>query len=339
MNNILILKDYRGFLYSSVRKKDVGIRLENFCENLKKLGYGTEVKNFSEVNFKNNYSGWGVIYQSQEDEGLYYKSFIEDIILGLKMQGAILLPEFHLFRAHHNKVFMEVLRQTLLKNICHDLNTRFFGAIEELNEEDFEEKSHVIKSAEGAGSKSVFLAHDKKELVDYSKKVSRNFLPLLYAKETVKNVVRNHHIQRSMFNKKFIIQDFIPDLEGDHKVLVFGKKFYVLKRSLKKGDFRASGSGILEFFPEDYVPTKILDFAHKIFAALNSPILSVDIALKGNNVFLVEFQCLQFGTLTQEKAEYHYVLENDVWCLKKDKKELEEDLAIAFDDYINRNEL
>ena len=80
------------------------------------------VKHFFEIDFrKESYKNKWVIYQSSEDPELHYKDYIEDVLLTLKIQGAKLIPNFDYFRAHHNKVFMEFLRDVLpineIKNI------------------------------------------------------------------------------------------------------------------------------------------------------------------------------------------------------------------------------
>jgi hypothetical protein len=70
-------------------------------------GYETVFIRYAEIDFRDmNFKDQYVLYQSSEDRGLYYKSYIEDMLLGMQLQGAILIPGFHAFRAHHNKVFM-----------------------------------------------------------------------------------------------------------------------------------------------------------------------------------------------------------------------------------------
>ncbi|WP_027379613.1 ATP-grasp domain-containing protein [Chryseobacterium daeguense] len=44
-------------------------------------------------------------------------------------------------------------------------------------------------------------------------------------------------------------QEFIPDLTYDLRLIVIGDKCYYLKRNTRDNDFRASGSGMLEFAP------------------------------------------------------------------------------------------
>ena len=46
------------------------------------------------------------------------------------------------------------------------------------------------------------------------------------------------YIRDSKYRKKFIVQNFIEDLSNDWKILVFGKKYYILCRETRKNDFR-----------------------------------------------------------------------------------------------------
>ena len=77
---------------------------------LQNYGHSVECKKFSELDLTKNYEGYYVLYQSAEDIGVFYKDYISDIVYFLEMQGAILLPSFTYFLAHHNKNFMELLR-------------------------------------------------------------------------------------------------------------------------------------------------------------------------------------------------------------------------------------
>ena len=111
---ILLITDYRNQFYESVRSHGASMDLARMEKYFSNRGYNLKVMQFREIDFQSNdYKGYSILYQSSEDRGLLYKDYIEDILLGLDMQGAHLIPDFPKFRAHHNKVFMEILR-----NIC-----------------------------------------------------------------------------------------------------------------------------------------------------------------------------------------------------------------------------
>jgi len=116
MKQVTIITDYRGFLYSSVKNVDVGIDLKVFVEKLNLLSVEAEVIYYRDVNINDNWKDKVIVYQSSEDRGLYYKDYIEDVLLVLEAAGAKILPNFHAFRAHHNKAFQELYRPIICLN-------------------------------------------------------------------------------------------------------------------------------------------------------------------------------------------------------------------------------
>ena len=136
----------------------------------------------------------------------------------------------------------------------------------------------------------------------------------------------------SNYRKKFVIQNFIPGLSGDYKVLVFGDKYYALSRQNRDNDFRASGGGRLNFDPD--LPDGIFDFAKTVFDALEVPILSLDIAYDGRRFYLIEFQCLNFGTATLEYSTHFYRLEEGSWVRHDETSILEKEFITSLKMFI-----
>ena len=80
---ILILIDYRSQFYSSTLGRGNSLNLDWIATKLRRKGYSVLVKKYSEIDFqKDNYMNFYVLYKSSEDPQLYYKDFIEDILLG-----------------------------------------------------------------------------------------------------------------------------------------------------------------------------------------------------------------------------------------------------------------
>jgi hypothetical protein len=95
MRNILLLRDYRDQFYFSTKKRGASLDMEKLKHFFQERDFDLKVENFIDVDFRNrNYNNCLVLYQSSEDPSLYYKDYIEDILLGLQMSGAILVPEF-----------------------------------------------------------------------------------------------------------------------------------------------------------------------------------------------------------------------------------------------------
>lgn len=322
------LTDYKGNFESKYNAipYNSGMDKKLLEKHFSALDFEVEFIPFSEViNYSNNF--WEnklVIYTSSEDIGYYYKNFIEDIIYYLELSNAKVIPSFKYLRANNNKVFMELLRHQF-NNEVFKMQSKVFGTYEEA--EVVRNKLNiplVYKQAAGAMSKGVGLIKRQDDLMQSIKKISRT--PNLYKElwEYGRSIKYKRYIRESKYRNKFIVQDFIDGLNGDYKVLIFGEKYYVLKRDTKKNDFRASGSGIRIFTKE--IPQGMLEYAYLCINTLNVPNVSLDIGYNGKSFFLIEFQCLYFGSYTLTYSEFYWQrAENDKFELKGGKSILEEE--------------
>ncbi|MEA2112577.1 MAG: hypothetical protein U9P50_01220 [Patescibacteria group bacterium] len=333
MKNIIILVDDRGFFYSSIRERGSSMNVEKIKKNLEKLGYLVSIKGFYEINFNDSYKNKIVLYQSTEDPDLRYKNYIEDVLLGLQNLGVILIPGLNEFRAHHNKVFMEVLRDVKGLNKKTNIYTKKYGTLDEFVSDT---KGHifpmVIKPSLGSRSKNIYRVDNLGEAIKKIKKISKTFT-LVNLKRAFQSIIDGKGYKKiSNFRNKFIVQNYIFGLKGDYKILVYGDKFYVLERKNRKRDFRASGSGLFSF-PET-LPEGLLDYSLEMFNEFKVPFISMDIAVKDSSFYLIEFQFVSFGQLTLEKSDF-YFKKSDSWQKIDSKSDLEETFVDSVDKYIN----
>lgn len=313
---ILILADYRGAFYSSTKNMRTLCTLDTakILQNFEKKGYEVDIRNFSDVELDKQYTGTYVIYTSAEDRGLKYRSYIEDMILFLKERGATVIPDFPFLRAHHNKAFMEMLRYNLFPELAKMLNTRIYGTLEDLERAELPEKKYVIKGAYGAGSKYVKGANCKKELFAIAKKISGGCSLEDIASEYKKRIFWRGYKRGSLNRNKFIVQELVENLQGDFKILKYGKRFYTLYRKNRENDFRASGSGNFSFtLPEAMEEEGLLNYAKEVSDKIGTPLCSMDIAWDGTQFILIEFQCLCFGPYTAEYSDHCNVCEQGQW--------------------------
>lgn len=323
MNKIILLTDYRNSFYSLMGSQENGFDLLKLKEYFEQEGFYLDIKQFCDVDFNDKtLKGTPVLYTSLEDPGLFYKSFIEDVILGLEMAEAWLIPRYYYLHAHHNKVFQEIFRQTSGLEALKNLNGHFFGVPSECEERTTNlEYPVVIKPAAGAMSTGVTLVKSVLELKEAIYKISKTERPLM---EELRNIIRpfarriiklfNPRIRFASivpYREKFVIQQFVEGLKNDYKILIYSDKYYVLRRENRKNDFRASGSGLLSY-PRS-LPDGMLDFAKKIFEYFDVPYISLDVAYDGNSFYLIEFQFLMFGTYTLEKSKYYFIKIDDEW--------------------------
>ncbi len=304
-------------------------------DEFKKNGYEIIYLHYTDINFRiNNYYGKIFLYTSSEDNELYYKSFIEDIVLGLELQGAIVLPSYKYLRAHHNKIFMEILRDMSSMPEIKNIKSKYYGTLEEFIKSKNEIfLPGVFKTASGSTSSGVRKFSSKKELQKIIKKHCRT-KDLKYEMRDIARAIRHKNYKReSLYRKKFLTQNLIPGLDKDWKILIFGNKFYVLERSVRKNDFRASGSGIFKFNKE--IPDGLLSFAKRFFETLNTPFLALDVAFNGSSFFLIEYQMLHFGTVTLVNSPFYFEYSKDQWQCIESNSILEKEFAFSVCNYLS----
>lgn len=333
---IYLFVDYRSCFYSSVRSRGASMQLDLLQQFFAEYGCELVIKKFTDIDFRKvTYRGQYVLYQSSEDRDLHYKSYIEDIMLALQYQGAILIPDYYELRAHHNKVFMELLRDL---SSCHEIKNIFSRAYGTYEDFAAELSSHghdiVLKPASGALSAGVELASTDSEKRAYANAISRSFHLLDWLKNFVNTYIRKDYVQKSCHRRKFIVQNFIPGLKGDYKILVYHDKYYVLSRETRKNDFRASGSGIFSYPNE--LPNGLLDYTKLVFDSFNVPFISLDVACLQEKFALIEFQMLSFGTYTLEKSEFFFCQNESGWQLTYEKPVLEREVARSVAKHISR---
>ena len=332
MRNILLLTDYLNRFES---KHDdypyrSGMDKRKLKQYFEEYGYNAIIITPTEVDYRKDIvADLPVVYTSQEDPGYFYKSYIEDIVYGLELAGARVIPPYKYLRANNNKVFMEILRDQMEFEGIKNIQSSCFGTLEEaMNKADEFEFPVVVKGATGAMSANVALAKNKDEL----KKTLRQIAATRNLKEELREIVRSKkyigYTKQSKFRSKFIIQKFIPGLENDWKLYVFGQKIYVFYRPIfKHRGFRASGGGYDNYFygSEAKIPDGLFDYAFSIYKTLNTPFVSLDIAQTRNEFLLFEFQLVYFGTagILKKYSKEYYIREGDNWTGKPNDGDIE----------------
>lgn len=323
---IYLVTDYKGKFgskytavpYRSGFDKDLLVALFK-SKGIEPVFINPSCTTFEGINYKDSV----VLYTSQEDNGLFYKSFLEDFLYALTIEGAKIIPPFSLLKSHENKVFFEMLRTINGKSQLNSIKSRWFGTYEEFCSVAASlTYPIVIKSFQGSMSKKVYLAQTETEALKKARKVSKTWNLYLKYWDFIRSKRHKGYIKESFNRKKFIIQEFIPGLKSDFKVLIYGSKYYVINRLNKPGDFRASGQGNLSYIRT--LPEGLLDFAETCFNQYNTPQASLDIAFDGIKYYLLEGQFVYFGTYTIEFSNYYFVREVDQWSCIEKKSVLEE---------------
>lgn len=335
--DIFLLVDYRNQLYEATRSYGASLDLAKIGAFFGQKGYTLHVMQFSDVDFKSDiFRMQNVLYQSSEDRGLLYKDYIEDVLLGLLLKGANLIPSFSKFRAHHNKSFMEILRNTCECPEVGGIYSHSYGSYEEFARHiDKQTGKLVMKPSAGARSSMVRMVEGRTSQLRYARRLSSSIMLTEFVRNVRNYIVRKDYLPKSLFRRKFIVQEFLPGLEGDYKILVYGSKYYLLRRRNRKSDFRASGSGLFSF-PES-PPSGILDFASNVFESFDVPFISMDIAFFRDHYVLLEFQFLSFGNYTLERSAHYYTRTDDGWSRIREDPDLERELANSVIMYVEKH--
>jgi glutathione synthase/RimK-type ligase-like ATP-grasp enzyme len=311
------------------------------------MGYNVSVFKFSEFDLTKDYHGVYILYQSNEAEGSFYKRYIEDLVYFLEKQGAVVLPKHEFLKAHHNKVFMEMLRLRFTDNSLKTIISFCYGSwIDAKNyNSDF---PVVIKRISTTSGDGVYLAANRFEYLKKIKKAGRMIVAMSlmdYCKVYIKNIIkklvkfflpyRAKYVQYNTtpISSPIIVQNFIGGFTGDYKVLIFGRKYYTMYRKNRSNDFRASGSG--QFYE---VPEKdqegLLNFAKKITSEIDFPIFGIDIGFDGKAYHLLEFQMIYIGTSALQRSKFWHEFHDGKWSKHDGISNLEEEFSRSINEYI-----
>lgn len=261
-----------------------------------------------------------VIYTSNDEENI--RLYLRDVMYFINKKCRI-LPNYNMLLSHENKGFQHLLRTELGFG---NLRGNYFFDLDDSKLP----MPKVMKTVSGAGSSGVFLARNKGDLSS----IKNKYFDVSHKRKAIK-LQRRLKLKKSEFSiynyrhkgfKLFVEQEFVPNLSNDFKVLVFGDRYYGLKRTIRKNDFRASGSGLFEYIKP---PVEVLDFARSIFEKLGNPYASLDIAQSSDGCYLIEFQGTNFGPLALLKSPTRSVYSDDGWVEEKSDKDLEENFAHA----------
>jgi len=331
--SIIILVDYLNFLRNDLYRSS-SLKLSTIRTILEKDGYEVEIRTYQELIIADKKPKGKIIWYASSDFPSY-KDYIEDILHSL-MDDNIIIPSFDLFRAHENKGYQSILRK---KMNLPQLKEYYFGTFEELlTIIDKIDYPTVLKKPGGSGSTNVRLVHNRGQLIRLVKKLSRkstflsDFMKRYLKRFVFTNKYTYDNSLESLYYGNFVLQEFIPDLVGDWKILIFYDKYYVLERETRTNDFRASGSG--KFFYRD-IDLPMLDFCADIFKKLDVPWLSLDVCRGKMSYHLIEFQGINFGPFTLLNAPYYYQKDSsNQWKRISKKSELSTEYAVSLIKYL-----
>ncbi|EAS44644.1 hypothetical protein C9J48_17710 [Photobacterium profundum] len=316
MNKVVFVTNYNNIIPQKLHET-IGIDpsvMVNFFSN----DISSEVLSFDDIANK-------VINNSIDIDGVYfffcssqieqYKLAVIDVAFEINARGGILLPSIEHYLSHENKYYQELYKSRV------GISTPKSKILSHYNSEKLKSNLPVVvKPYAGFGSKGVTLA---KTSGDLKKSIRTNMGYYIFHNKSIIEIARSfikqyikHPQSYPLKFGRVVLQEFIPDLKFDWKVLVFDNKVFVLKRFTRDDDFRASGSGKFDY--HCVADDKLIKFAVETRKKLNTPFVSLDISESSLGYSIIEYQSVHFGLATAINAQYEYVYSHES-IIKRDK--------------------
>ncbi|HLR36755.1 MAG TPA: hypothetical protein VK084_01815 [Chitinophagaceae bacterium] len=242
--------------------------------------------------------------------------FAKQLMFALESVGKKVFPDFqtawHFDDKVGQKYLLEAIGAPLVSSyVFYDRQ----NALEWIAEADFPK---VFKLRRGAGSAHVKLARNKSEarklvgrafsggFSQYDKVANLKDRWYKYRKRKVGfwNVIkgilrfgRTTEFARVAGPEKGYIyfQDFIPGNDFDIRIIVIGGKAFAIKRMVRDGDFRASGSGHV-LYKKHHFDEETIRLSFEVAEKIQSQCLAIDYVFREGQPLIVE---LSFGFIKE----------------------------------------
>lgn len=270
------------------------------------------------INFKlvNCYSS-DIVDELKECDALMWhfsqvnsKDFLKakKLLSALEVSGKIVFPDFKTSWHFDDKYAQKYLFESL--NIPAVKSYHFLDKKEALDWADQTEFPKVFKLKGGAGSSNVrlvkskveakrlikkafslgFLAYDRFEAIkeryrkfknnkDSFLGVMKSFVRIFFLPKYAKTIGRQKY--------EIYFQDFIPNNNCDYRVIIIDEKAFAIKRLVRENDFRASGSGMIQY-DESLFAKELIESAFDYASKLDTQSVSFDFVESELGKFIVE---------------------------------------------------
>jgi glutathione synthase/RimK-type ligase-like ATP-grasp enzyme len=342
---IVLITGNKNF-FGQTRKPWTSIDTAKMIGSLNDSGYKVDVYEYSDLVNKGQAITNSIIFYSfsQKDNVRFY---MNDLIHFLDNGSNWIIPSYQLLKCHENKGYQELYKKELG---IDSLQCQYYSSSSELQIEKISFPV-VLKTVDGSNGKGVFLIQSVAQLNKVLNKINpQSFFTKLdlirrkyFRRKKSYKEYPNYSNKTDYFEYKnyikqespFILQQFIPNLTFDFRILIMYDKFFVTKRHSKKNDFRASGAKNFDFnFEFDF---GLLTYAQKIYKKFDTLFLSIDIAYDDKTYYLLEYQALHFGINVFVKNNGYYLFNNNKFEFKLNQLDFETTLAQSLIKYIHNN--
>jgi glutathione synthase/RimK-type ligase-like ATP-grasp enzyme len=107
----------------------------------------------------------------------------------------------------------------------------------------------------------------------------------------------------------FYLQEFLEGNEFDIRITIIGNRAFSFRRFNREGDFRASGSGLIDF-DQNQIEKEAIILAKKVANRLKLPVVAVDLLKKNNEYVVCEYN-VSFASFGIKKTPGYWKINED----------------------------
>ena len=236
------------------------------------------------------------------------KLFAKQLLYSLETAGKVVYPDqrttWHFDDKLGQKYLLEAMELPLVPSFA------FYSQKDALKWVSTAKLPLVFKLRSGAGSRNVKLVRNKNEAVQIINKafgkgfrqydpwggIKENWRKLKLSKagpidlmKAIAHLWVPITLEKAMNRERGYVyfQEFIPDNDFDIRVIVINKKAFAIKRCVRKNDFRASGSGFIQYEKHHFDDSIILT-SFKIAKIIKTQCIAFDYVVKGKEQLILE---------------------------------------------------
>jgi glutathione synthase/RimK-type ligase-like ATP-grasp enzyme len=261
--------------------------------------------------------------------------FARQLLFSLEQSGKPVYPNWKTSWSFDDKLgqkyLFEAFKMPLIKSYA------FYSKSDALKWAESYKFPAVFKLRGGAGSYNVMLARTKAEAIKYINKcfgsgfrqynpitdIQEAFAHFLKRKATLKDVLKAvlhivvpYQIEKSKGREKgyAYFQEFITGCNSDIRIQVVDDKCYAMRRFVRKNDFRASGSGMIDF-DGSKIPQTLIKKSFDLTKSLGVQSLAID-WLETNNDYVIAEISYAWG-IAEGELDCGYWNDKLVWIPEK----------------------
>jgi len=254
------------------------------------------------------------------------KKFVLQLTHSLEMIGIVVFPNIKTGWHYDDKLGQKYLLEAI--NAPSIPTHIFYNKSKAIRWAKTENFPKVFKTRNGAGAMNVKLIKNSKEAINIIKrsfgkgipsynKVSkikdkwwkfkrdRTILSLMrVVKHILKSILPLRYVAQYSVERNYAyFQDFIPNSKFDYRMKVIGNRCWGFRRNVRENDFRASGSGLVNYDP-DLIPEQLIKLSFDIAKKLKLQSVAFDFIEHKGSFKIIELS-YSFG-MTDGQTELGY---------------------------------